>query len=46
MFNPIAHAYNATIVKLNKDEFTYKENVIYSENKETIDVYYKFKRIK
>lgn len=46
MFNPIAHAYNATIVKLNKDEFTYKENVIYSENKETIDVYFKFKRIK
>ena len=46
MCNPIAHAYNATIVKLNRDEFTYKENVIYSENKETIDVYYKFKRIK
>ena len=34
MFNPIAHAYNATIVKLNKDEFTYKENVIYAENNE------------
>ena len=49
MFYPIAHAYNATIVKLNKDEFTYKENVIYiysEENKETIDVYFKFKRIK
>ena len=49
MFNPIAHACNATIVKLNKDEFTYKENVIYAENnenKETIDVYFKFKRIK
>lgn len=46
MFNPIAHAYNATIVKLTKDEFTYKENCIYSENNETIDVYYKFKRMK
>ena len=49
MFYPIAHAYNATIVKLNRDEFTYKENVIYAENnenKETIDVYFKFKRIK
>lgn len=54
MFSPIAFAHNATIVKLDKDEFTYKENVIYSfkenvinsENSEKIDVYYKFTRMK
>ena len=47
MFSPIAFAHNATIVKLAKDEFTYKENVIiYSENNEKIDVYYKFTRMK
>lgn len=46
MFSPIAFAHNATIVKLDKDEFTYKENVINSENSEKIDVYYKFTRMK
>lgn len=46
IFSPIALAHNATIVKLAKDGFTYKENVIYSENNEKIDVYYKFTRMK
>lgn len=46
IFSPIALALNATIVKLAKDGFTYKENVIYSENNEKIDVYYKFTRMK